>query len=148
MARTAHIGRTGRLAALATALAVGQTVRQAAQTAGIGERTAYYRAASPALQARVQEEREALMDRARGCLVDSLVSAALTLRSISEDADQPAHVRIQAAGKLLDFGLRGQDSAGGGGPRVTIQLPDNGRTYAAAVRALPAPIPAVSEPQA
>jgi hypothetical protein len=78
----AEIGRRKRDDALLLALASGQTVRDAARSAGIGERTAGRRTADPDFRRRVAELRAELIGRALGKMADGMTAAADTLRTL------------------------------------------------------------------
>jgi hypothetical protein len=86
----AEIGRRKRDPALLLALASGQTVRDAARSAGIGERTATRRVADPDFRRWVAELRAEMIGRALGQLPDGITEAAGTLRKLlAADGDGP-----------------------------------------------------------
>lgn len=89
-------------AALLLALASGQTVRDAAQAAGIGERTATRRVADPFFRRRVAELRAEMIGRALGQLADGMTEAAGTLRKLL--AADGESVRLGAARSILELG--------------------------------------------
>jgi hypothetical protein len=92
-------------ASLAAALASGQSVKDAARTAGLGERTAYRRVADPAFRQAVSQARADLLARAVGVLADGATEAAETLRALLKaDSDS---VRARAAVALLDAAMKG-----------------------------------------
>jgi hypothetical protein len=95
--------------ALALALASGQTLRDAAAAAGIGERTASRRWADPAFRRRVDELRADLVARALGRLADGMAEAADVLRALLAAGTPPA-VRLGAARSLLELGCRLRES--------------------------------------
>jgi hypothetical protein len=95
--------------ALALALASGQTLRDAADAAGIGERTATRRRADPAFRRRVDELRADLVARALGRLADGMTEAADVLRALLAAGTPPA-VRLGAARSLLELGCRLRES--------------------------------------
>jgi hypothetical protein len=78
----AEIGRRKGDNALLLALASGQTVRDAARLAGIGERTATRRMADPGFRRRVNELRGEMVGRALGKLADAATEAVDTLRKL------------------------------------------------------------------
>jgi hypothetical protein len=88
--------------ALLTALASGQTVRDAARSAGIGERTAFRRVADPDFRRRVAELRAEMIGRALGQLADGMTEAAGTLRKLL--AADGESVRLGAARSILELG--------------------------------------------
>jgi hypothetical protein len=94
--------------ALVLALASGQTVRDAACAAGVGERTATRRWADPDFRRRVARRRAELAARAAGQLADGMAEAALTLRRLlAADAES---VRLAAARSILEVGHRLRDA--------------------------------------
>jgi hypothetical protein len=78
----AENGRGNRDAALLAALAAGSTVRQAAQQAGVSERTAHRRLADDTFRRRVTELRGEMVARALGKMADGMAEAADTLRQL------------------------------------------------------------------
>ena len=77
----AENGRRKGDAALLLALASGQTLRNAAAAARIGERTATRRMADPTFRRRVAELRAEMVGRAVGRMADGMADAADKLRS-------------------------------------------------------------------
>ncbi len=67
---------------LIAALAAGMTVRDAAQAAGVGERTAHRRLDDPAFAAQVRAARAELLSRTVGLLSDASAEAATRLREL------------------------------------------------------------------
>jgi hypothetical protein len=100
----ANSGRRKGDVALLVALASGQTVRDAAAAAGIGERTATRRAADPAFRRRVATVRAEMIDRATGQLADSMSAAARVLRQLLDA--QSETVRLSAARSILELGAK------------------------------------------
>jgi len=100
----AHRGRHSADDLLAAQLAAGKTVRDAAATAGVSEKTAHRRAADPDFRAEVSKVRAGFIAGAAGILADGMAEAAGTLRSLLADAD--ANVRHRAAVKLIELGMR------------------------------------------
>ena len=78
----AENGRRKGEDALLLALAGGQTVRDAARAAGVGERTATRRWADAGFRRRVARLRAELVERAAGQLADGMAEAAATLRRL------------------------------------------------------------------
>jgi hypothetical protein len=100
----AENGRHKGDAALVLALAGGQTVRDAARTAGIGERTATRRWADPAFRQRVVCLRAEMVAQAAGQLADGMAEAAATLRRLlTAEAES---VRLGAARSILEIGTK------------------------------------------
>ena len=99
-----HNGRRNADETLAAELAAGKTVREAATTAGVSERTAFRRLADAAFKARVTELRSAMVATAAGRLVDGMTEAAGVLRTGLTDAD--ANIRHKSAVKLIELALK------------------------------------------
>ena len=101
----AEIGRRrkGELRLL-VALAAGETVRDAAKAAGIGERTATRYTAEPDFRRRVVELRAAMVERALGKLADAATAAVDTLRSLLNAEGEST--RLGAARSILELGNR------------------------------------------
>jgi hypothetical protein len=78
----AENGRRKGDAALALALASGRTVRDAAEAAGIGERTATRRVADADFRRRIAELRGQMVSRALGKIAEGMTEAADTLRAL------------------------------------------------------------------
>jgi HEAT repeat protein len=98
----AENGRRKGDSTLLLALAGGQTVRDAARSAGIGERTATRRAADPAFCRRVAELRSGMVARAAGQLADGMAQAVATLRELLTAESES--VRLAAARSILEIG--------------------------------------------
>ncbi len=93
--------------ALVAGLARGLTLRDAAQAAGVSERTAYRRAADAGFRQQVGRMRADLLAQAVGCLADAATAAVATLRALREaEADS---VRLGAARAILDAGMKGAE---------------------------------------
>ncbi len=97
----AHRGRQNADEALALAVASGQTLRDAAALAHVGERTAARRWADAAFRRRVDELRRAMLQRALGFLADGMAEAAGVLRQLL--AAKSESVRLGAARSLLEL---------------------------------------------
>src|SRR5262245_48045710 len=104
----AENGRRKGDTALLMALASGQTIRDAAQAAGIGERTATRRWADPEFQRRVFQLRGDMVCRSLGRLADGMSEAADVLRQLL--AAESETVRLGAARSLLDLGNKLHES--------------------------------------
>jgi hypothetical protein len=101
-------GRRKRDDALAVALAAGQTLRDAAAAAGIGERTATRRWADPDFRRRVAELRADMVSRATGRMGDGMAEAADVLRALLKADSQS--VRLGACRAMLELGVKLRDS--------------------------------------
>jgi hypothetical protein len=89
---------------VALALAVGASVRSAAQHCGVAERTIQNWRAEADFAARVDRLRAELTERAMGNLVARMVGAADTLGKLLEDEDP--RVRLGACRTLLEQAVR------------------------------------------
>lgn len=110
--------------ALALRVAMGDTVRAAAQAVKMAERTAYRRSVEPAFREKVKALRQVMLDGTMGILtaageraartLDRLLGPELEMPATGEgDAEVeavPAQVRRQAARDILELGgkLRGE----------------------------------------
>lgn len=97
-------GRRKGDAALLVALAAGQTVRDAASLARVGERTAARRVADPEFRRQVIELRADMVQRALGKLADAATEAVDTLRGLL--AGQSGSVKLGAARSILELGCK------------------------------------------
>jgi hypothetical protein len=106
----AHNGRPRRGAdeALAFALATGATVRDAATTVGLSERTAHRRLDDPVFHQRVSELRAALIDAAAGKVASAMTAATHTLQALLTAESET--VRLSAAKALIELGVKLRDS--------------------------------------
>ena len=98
-------GRHHADAALIAALAAGATVQDAANQAGVAERTVYRRLADPSFRAQIEEARRAAIDLAVARLSDAAAFAAMTLRELAGAADSET-VRLGACRTLLELALK------------------------------------------
>ncbi|HWB11447.1 MAG TPA: hypothetical protein VG826_19610 [Pirellulales bacterium] len=89
---------------LILALAAGSTVREAAEKAGVGERTVYRRLADADFRRAVGEARGGLFDSARGRLAGLASRAVETLERLMK-SDKPAEA-LGAAKAVLEMGPR------------------------------------------
>jgi hypothetical protein len=89
---------------LVLALAAGATVREAAERAGIEERTVYRRLADAEFRRAVGEVRDRMFDSARGRLAGLTGKATETLARLLE-SDQPSEA-LGAAKAILELGPR------------------------------------------
>ncbi|HUY31442.1 MAG TPA: hypothetical protein VMV69_01580 [Pirellulales bacterium] len=90
--------------ALILALAAGSTVRDAAERAGVGERTVYRRLDDAAFRRRVTRARNRVFEQAIGRLTDASASAADTMRSLLS-AESEA-VRLAAAKSIIEISAK------------------------------------------
>jgi hypothetical protein len=103
-----EIGRQKGDAPLIVALAAGATIRDAAKQAGVSEKTAHRRAASPDFQKRVSEARTQMVQRAVGMLSEASTEAVTTLRGLL-DAESES-VRLGACRAIVELGTRLRES--------------------------------------
>ena len=97
-------GRKNADVELVAALASGSTIREAAQSAGVGERTAYRRLENAEFRSRVQEARKAMFDQSLGTVASAGAAAAQTLRAILTASSES--VQLGAARSVLELGSR------------------------------------------
>jgi hypothetical protein len=102
-------GRKNADEALALALAAGQTLRVAAEAAGVSERTATRRWADLGFRRRVAELRGDMVARSLGRMADGMAEAADVLRALLAAGTPPA-VRLGAARALLELGTKLRES--------------------------------------
>jgi len=100
----AEFGARKRDLALLVALARGESVRDAAREAKLGERTAWRRMSDPEFRRRLSEIRADVIDRATGRLADASSEAAQTLRTLLGAESET--VRLGAARAILELGNR------------------------------------------
>lgn len=89
--------------ALALELAAGATVRDAAKSAGVSERTAHRRWADPAFRRRVTSVRAEAVSRAVGRLAAGMGEAADALRGLVTSESEA--VRLSACKAILQLGV-------------------------------------------
>ena len=92
----------------ALAIASGSTIVEAAERAGISERTVRRRLDDPDYRMEISHLRSKLLDAAVGKLVAATTEAASTMQALLE-ADSE-HVRLGAAKAILEFGLSLQEA--------------------------------------
>lgn len=93
---------------LALALAAGQTIKDAAEAAGLSERTAHRRLQSAEFLALVTKARSTMFERAAGRLASAAAAAAGTLADLAADAASDG-VRLSAAKAVLEAGMKWRD---------------------------------------
>jgi len=89
---------------LAVELAAGKTVADAAEAAGLSERTAYRRLDDAAFRGRMTTLRGEMIGRAVGRLADASTKAVETLTALL--TTDSATVRLGAARSILELGTR------------------------------------------
>lgn len=87
---------------LAQAIARGLSVPEAADTAGLSERTAYRRLNAPDFREEVSKLRRLAWERAASRLSDVATKAVDTLAQLMESGDEK--LKLQAAVKCLELG--------------------------------------------
>jgi hypothetical protein len=97
-------GRKGADEVLAGHLAAGLTTAQAAEKAGVSERTARRRLKDPRFCRRVQELKTEAVNRATGILGRSMAGAAGVLTRLLTSDDE--RVRLQAARDIIGLTLK------------------------------------------
>ncbi len=102
--RHPHKGKAAIDELLAHLLASGATITAAAKKADVARKTVHRRLEDPAFRAKVSEARRGMLSRAAGRLARRMGDAADELARLLRDDD--ATVRLRAAGKLLELGIR------------------------------------------
>jgi hypothetical protein len=97
-------GRSQADAVLAGHLAAGLPFAQAAQKAGVSERTARRRLKVPAFRKQVEELKSEAVGRAVSILGRTMSSAAVELAKLLKSADEKT--RLQAAKEIIGLGLK------------------------------------------
>jgi hypothetical protein len=95
-------------AALLTALAAGSTITDAAEEAGISERTAHRRLADPEFRRGVQAARAEMIQRALGKLAGNAADAVDTLGALLSARSESA--QLGAARIILELGNKLRES--------------------------------------
>jgi hypothetical protein len=98
----AHRGRENADEALALAIAQGQTLRRAAEAAGVSERTAGRRIKEAAFRRRVAELQAEMVSRATARLTAGMADAAAILLKLMNSKSES--IQLAAARSLLDYG--------------------------------------------
>jgi hypothetical protein len=104
--RGGHSGREGADDALALAMAQGQTLRQAATTAGVGYRTAARRWAKPEFRRRVNDLRDSMVAGAIGVLSSGMTKAANRLLQLVDSQNESVAASVSKAIIELPIRLR------------------------------------------
>ncbi len=91
---------------LVAALTRTASVRAAAETASVGERTAWRYLADPAVRSEVAKRTDAAMSQATAGLAEDMIAARVVLREIITNTEHPVTPRVSAARAILEAGLR------------------------------------------
>lgn len=103
------------------AMLTNPTKAAAARACGTSERVLARYEQQPEFSAALSEAREAQLTEAVNSLAAAYGIAVDTLRSIAENPEEPAQVRVNAAKALLEYGLRFTESRSSDGTlRVTF----------------------------
>ena len=86
-------------------LARGATVENAAQNAGVSERTAYRRQADPEFCQRLKKTRADMVERTAAALTTVSMEAVKTLHEL-QGFGMPPTVRLQAARSVIELGMK------------------------------------------
>jgi len=101
---------SGRLTAkqrrFLAALASSRTVKEAADSAKIGERTAWRYLADPGVKAELAAGQDALLGMATRGLVEDMQTARLVLKAVMLDRTAAPSARVSAARAVLEASLR------------------------------------------
>lgn len=89
---------------LAIAIATGETVRDAAKSAGVSESTAYRRLRNNEFKASVRMIRDATFSASLGTLLEAANKAAKALAELCDSTTE--RIRLQAAAKVLELSTR------------------------------------------
>jgi phage terminase small subunit len=88
------------------ALATTSTVRDAARVAGVGETTAYRYLSDPVVKAELAHRQDAMLAQVCAGIVEDMSEARRVLRGLLDAEEATDSVKVRAASKLLDAGLR------------------------------------------
>jgi hypothetical protein len=80
------------------------SIPEAAKTVGIGDKTLWRWLQREDFQIELKSARRELVQHASTQLQRSMVEAVTTLRTVMNDAESPASVRVSAARAVLDMG--------------------------------------------
>ena len=92
--------------ALISALLTTPTLTDAAQTAGIGEVTAWRWLKDPTFQAAYRDARRAVVQQAITQVQQATGEAVETLRTVMQDPEAPASAKVSAAKNILDMAVK------------------------------------------
>jgi predicted DNA-binding protein (UPF0251 family) len=88
------------------------TKTEAAKALGISRATLYRHLREPHIKAAYEDVRRAKIEDATGALQHEAEAAVSILATIAADPGIPAHVRVTAAGKILDLALQAYELDG------------------------------------
>lgn len=89
-----------------SALVATRTIAEAAQAAGVSERTIYSRLTDDDFRAEYEKRRRETLDHACKCLQMALTDAVGVLTSIMHDTETGPSQRITASRSVLEYGLK------------------------------------------
>lgn len=89
-----------------SALVATHTISEAAQRAGVSERTIYARLADDGFRTEYDQRRRETLDHACKCLQTALTDAVEVLTGIMKDEQLTAANRITAARSVLEYGVK------------------------------------------
>ena len=92
--------------AFISALLTAPTLTDAAQTAGIGEVTAWRWLKEPTFQTAYRDARRAVVQQAITQVQQATGEAVETLRSVMQDPEAPASAKVSAAKNILDTAVK------------------------------------------
>ena len=88
------------------ALVGARSVRDAAETASVSERSAWRYLSDGRVKAEIATRQDGMLAQVTAGLVDDMARARQVLREVMEARRTPAGVRVRAAGMILDHGSR------------------------------------------
>ena len=97
---------TRKQEALISALLTAPSLAAAAQTAGIGEVTAWRWLKEPTFQTAYRDARRAVVQQAITQVQQATGEAVETLRGVMQDAEAPASARVSAAKAVLETAIK------------------------------------------
>jgi len=87
-------------------LATTPTIRDAAKAADVGETTAWRWLRQPAIKAEIRARQDAMLAQVSAGIVADMSAARQALVAVLDDKGASAPAKVNAAGRLLDCGLR------------------------------------------
>ena len=87
-------------------LATTPTIRDAAKAADVGETTAWRWLRQPAIKAEIRARQDAMLAQVSAGIASDMSAARQALVAVLDDKGASASAKVNAAGKLLDCGLR------------------------------------------
>jgi len=97
---------TRKQEALISALLTAPSLAAAAQTAGIGEVTAWRWLKEPTFQTAYRDARRAVVQQAITQVQQATGEAVETLRTVMQDPEAPASAKVSAAKNILDMAVK------------------------------------------